>query len=249
MAPVLTKGLTNVRAEFNATFGGRDKKSDGWIGDYKHSTGSSGHNPDKTGKGEYRDGDSKDEVRAIDVDKDLRDASGRGVTMERVVQYILTKLRAGVYMPFRYIIFNRRIWTRSNGWRTQDYTGPNGHTEHAHFSGDFTEKADEWTGKLGLAALTAKVTAPKPSPSKPGTLPVHANGSRVNSKDKNNVGTDVATLQRFIGDRTGTPDGNYGDKTTSGVKWYQKEILGLKGNDVDGIAGPKTWGPVLKAIR
>lgn len=148
----LTRGLMTVRTEFNLVFKIRDRRSDGSIGDQSHATGTSGHNPDRTGRAEYRDGDAKNEVRAIDVDRDL--VPGSGIDwMERVVQYIIKRARAGGYVPFRYIIYKRRIWARSDGWKTRAYTGANAHDQHAHFSGDYTEKADEWTGSLGLASL------------------------------------------------------------------------------------------------
>lgn len=252
MGYVLTVGLTTVRGEFNAVFPKRDKASDGWIGDTRHQSGVSGHNPDRTGRAEYKDGDSLDEVRAIDVDKDLRDASGRKVTMETVVQYLVKRARSGAYVPFRYIIFNRRIWSRSDGWKTREYTGANAHDQHAHFSGDYTQTADNWKGSLGLASLVKPVVKPptKPSPGSKDTLPQYAYGSRENSKTKNNIGTDVAVLQRFIGpEHAGDDDGHFGDRTESGVKWYQREILGFTGRDVDGIAGPKTWAPIKKALK
>lgn len=149
---VLTRGLMTVRTEFNLVFKIRDKRSDGTIGDQAHATGTSGHNPDRTGRAEYKDGDAKNEVRAIDVDRDL--VPGSGIDwMERVVQFIVKRARAGVYVPFRYIIYKRRIWARSDGWKTRVYTGSNAHDQHAHFSGDYTQKADEWTGSLGLASL------------------------------------------------------------------------------------------------
>lgn len=149
---ILTRGLMTVRTEFNLVFKIRDKRSDGSIGDQAHATGTSGHNPDRTGRAEYKDGDAKNEVRAIDVDRDL--VPGSGIDwMERVVQYIVKRARAGHYVPFRYIIYKRRIWTRSSGWQTRAYTGANAHDQHAHFSGDYTQKADEWTGSLGLASL------------------------------------------------------------------------------------------------
>lgn len=149
MAWVLTRGLTTWRAEINRVFPTRDKATDGSKGDSSHSSSTSGHNPDITGRAEYRDGDAKDEVRAIDVDKDLRST----VTMEQVIQYLVRLGRAGVYLPFRYFIYNGRIWRKSTGWRTEVYTGANKHDGHAHFSGDYTQKADEWTGSLGLASL------------------------------------------------------------------------------------------------
>jgi hypothetical protein len=146
---VLTRGLTTWRNEINTVFPNREKYTDGSVGDSSHSGSTSGHNPDITGKAEYRDRDSKDEVRAIDVDKDLRST----VTMEQVIQYLVRLGRAGVYLPFRYFIYRGRIWRKSTGWKTEVYTGANNHNEHAHFSGDYTQKADEWGYPLGLAAL------------------------------------------------------------------------------------------------
>jgi hypothetical protein len=164
VAWVLTRGLTAFLAEVNEVFPGRDKTSDGTIGDQAHSSGVSGHNPDRTGNAEYRDGDSKDEVRAIDIDRDLVPGSTIDYA-ERVVQLIVQLARAGVYVPFRYVIYKRRIWSSSTGWATRQYTGANAHDKHIHLSGGYSERADEWTGRLGLAAvrgdemeLTDKIT-------------------------------------------------------------------------------------------
>jgi hypothetical protein len=152
VAWVLTRGLTTVRNEFDAVWPGRDKASDGSKGDPAHAASVSGHNPDRTGRAEYKDGDSLDEVRAIDVDRDL--VPGSAVDwMELVIQYLVRKARAGGYIPFRYIIYKRRIWSRTDGWVTRTYTGANAHNEHAHFSGDYTQTADNWTGSLGLASV------------------------------------------------------------------------------------------------
>ena len=156
MAWVLTRGLGTVRAEFNSVFPDRDKTSDGTIGDQAHQTSASGHNPDRTGRAEYKDGDSLDEVRAIDVDRDLVPGSGTD-WMELVVQYLVRKARAGGYIPFRYIIYKRRIWSRTDGWQTRTYTGSNAHDKHAHFSGNYTQTADNWTGSLGLASLRGPI--------------------------------------------------------------------------------------------
>ncbi len=150
---VLTRGLQTVRAELNDAFDRRDKTSDGSIGDLAHQQESaSGHNPDITGAAEYRDGDSLNEVRAIDVDRDL--VPGSNVDwMERVVQYLVTRARAGIHIPFQYIIYKRRIWSRTDGWKTRSYTGKNAHDEHAHFSGGRSQADDNWAGTLGLKTL------------------------------------------------------------------------------------------------
>jgi hypothetical protein len=132
------------RNQINVRFPRRSKTSDGSIGDYAHSQGTSGHNPDDTihDNAEWDgDADKKQEVRAIDVDKDLNDEYG--ADMEDVVQHYIRMFRGGRWAPFRYIIYRGRIWRKANGWVTQTYTGTNGHYEHAHFSGDYSDAADE----------------------------------------------------------------------------------------------------------
>jgi hypothetical protein len=149
---VVTVGLTNWRNQINVRFPNRDKKSDGTIGDLSHQLESaSGHNPDITGKAEWRDGDKLNEVRAWDMDSDLFDKFG--YTAEKLVQYLVGLGRTGKYLPWRYLIYKRRIWRKATGWVTQTYNGPSPHDEHIHFSGDFSEKADNWNGDLGIATL------------------------------------------------------------------------------------------------
>lgn len=130
--PILTPALSRLRADFDAIAPGRDHSSDGWIGDYAHQQGTSGHNPDDTAgsKSEYSDSDNIPEVRALDVDVDLNN----GLTMETCVQHILKS--PNDLKRLKYIIYNRRIWTKSSGWRQAPYSGPNPHDHHAHYSGD-----------------------------------------------------------------------------------------------------------------
>jgi hypothetical protein len=131
---VITRSLAALRADFNLAFPHREKKSDGWIGDLAHQQSTSGHNPDETGGGEYEDSDTKDEVRALDVDKDLNGPNTPMAVMQGVINRLLVNPK--MLRRLRYIIFNRQIWSRSNNWRRAVYAGRNPHTEHAHFSGD-----------------------------------------------------------------------------------------------------------------
>ncbi len=121
MAWVVTASLARLMADFRATFPNKDRESDGTIGDAAHQAETSGHNPDDTpgSRSEYTDADSKPEVRAIDVDNDLRDP--RGVTMQQVIDRMLAT--AADLRRLRYIIYNRTIWSRSNDWRPRAYTG------------------------------------------------------------------------------------------------------------------------------
>jgi hypothetical protein len=131
---VVVPCLVRLRAEFNTIAPDRDKASDGTIGDAAHSS-SSDHTPDEISDAlRGKDPDKVNEVHALDVDADLRVP---GFSMERAVQHLLERCRSGAELRLRYIIFNRRIWSESTGWRQQAYAGPNDHSKHAHFSSSY----------------------------------------------------------------------------------------------------------------
>lgn len=159
---VLVPALTALRAEFDKIAPGRDKSSDGSIGDDAHSTRSSDHNPDETGATPDEDSDAKNEVHAIDVDKDL----GSGLTMQAVVDYLVSECRKNNPNGkdrgrLKYIIFNGYIWD-APGWSKVAYTGSNPHDKHAHFSceydSEYSEDASPWglVEKFGASMATAK---------------------------------------------------------------------------------------------
>jgi len=144
---ILVPCLVSLRSEFNAVAPGRDRSSDGSIGDTAHSRSSSDHNPDETGSTPSEDADSINEVHAVDVDKDLRTA---GWTMQKAVEIIVVRHRQGRDDRLQNVIYNRRIWSRSWGWTTRTYTGANAHTQHAHFSARYTTAQERDTRPWGL---------------------------------------------------------------------------------------------------
>jgi hypothetical protein len=110
MAWYLNPALTNFRKAVNARWPGRDKTSDGTIGDLAHQQTNSDHNPDPDGS-----------VDAWDMDVD-------GVDVERLKAVFEAHESAG------YWIHNGQVASRDKGWRRRTYTGPNPHDKHVHWN-------------------------------------------------------------------------------------------------------------------
>jgi hypothetical protein len=144
---ILVPCLVALRNEVNRLAPNRDKASDGSIGDSAHSQTSSDHNPDETGRTPYEDADSRNEVHAIDIDRDLRKP---GWSMQKCVEIIVVRHRTGQDNRLQNVIYNRRIWSRSWGWTARAYTGSNPHNQHAHFSARYTTAQENDTRPWGL---------------------------------------------------------------------------------------------------
>jgi hypothetical protein len=153
---ILVPCLVELRNEFNEIAPGRDKASDGSIGDPAHQNTISDHNPDEIGTVPIRDADSRNEVHAIDVDIDLRLP---GLSMEEVVQFILKRCRSGAEKRLRYIIYNRRIWSASSDWVQKPYSGANAHDKHAHFSASYDTAREASTASWHLEDLVVLTDA------------------------------------------------------------------------------------------
>jgi hypothetical protein len=152
---VLIPALKSLFAEFDRIAPGRDKASDGSIGDTAHSQEVSDHNPDETGSVPIHDADGVNEVHAIDVDNNLNESD---LTMEKVVQFLLGRCRSGAEKRLRYIIYNRRIWSASSDWVQKTYTGTSPHTEHAHFSASYTTSLEASTASWHLEDILVALT-------------------------------------------------------------------------------------------
>lgn len=148
---MLTPGLKNLGNQFNERWPTRYGDSDGAVGDYAHSEYDSGHNADDTkyNNAEWdSDSDNKSEVRAIDVDCDLNDpsitsSSDKQAQMQKVIDHM--RNLPDLSSVIRYMIFDGRIYKASNGFKAETYTGSSAHTEHAHFSGAYSQSSDENT--------------------------------------------------------------------------------------------------------
>lgn len=158
--------LAKLRSEFNEMGPARDRASDGAVGDLAHQQSLSDHNPDETGNVPIRDADKSNEVHAIDIDKDGPWLAG--LSMERMVQFILARCRTGKERRLRYIIFNRRIWSASSGWVQKSYSGKNPHDHHAHFSASYNSAQEANRTSWRLADLLPQID---PTPEVPVTSP------------------------------------------------------------------------------
>jgi hypothetical protein len=128
MKPVLCKAGQQLREQFDDTFPDRDRRSDGWIGDLRHSARPSDHNPDPaTGV-----------VRAIDVDRDVHKSSKPDL-MPDIADQLRIAAKKGE-KRISYIIFAGRIASPRMGWRWRKYSGSNPHNAHCHVS--FTKQGD-----------------------------------------------------------------------------------------------------------
>lgn len=148
---VLIPALDCLFDEFDRIAPNRDHTTDGSIGDDAHSQRSSDHNPDETGATPDEDSDTKNEVHAIDVDRNL---NVEGFDMEDCVQHILWRCRKSNSDPeneprLKYIIYKERIWEAPD-WEEEDYDGDNPHNEHAHFSAEYDSEYSEDRSPWGL---------------------------------------------------------------------------------------------------
>jgi hypothetical protein len=126
MTPKLCKAGQQLRLQVDDTYSDRDRTSDGWIGDTRHSARPSDHNPDAEGI-----------VRAIDIDRDLS-----GKAKPDLMPDLADQIRHAAKSDKRiaYVIFSGKIASPRMGWRWRKYSGINPHTKHCHIS--FTKKGD-----------------------------------------------------------------------------------------------------------
>jgi hypothetical protein len=142
MKPVLCKAGQQLRLQFDDIYEDRDRRSDGWAADYRHSLRVSDHNPDpKTGI-----------VRAIDVDRDVH-KSGKPDLMPDIADQLRLAAKAGE-KRIAYIIFDGRIASSRMGWRWRKYSGSNPHRAHCHVS--FTKQGDTDCSFFNIPLLGGK---------------------------------------------------------------------------------------------
>jgi hypothetical protein len=118
MKPYLSKAAETLRDQINDTFVDRSRKADGWIGDLKHQSRKSDHNPRPDG-----------EVCALDIDASLSDQQG-------ISHALADQLRLAAKKDKRisYIIHASKIASARSLWKFRKYTGINPHDKHIHIS-------------------------------------------------------------------------------------------------------------------
>ena len=122
--PKLCKAGIQLREQLDDDYPNRSRKSDGWIGDARHSARKSDHNPDENGI-----------VRALDITSDL----GAHPEEAHSVVEKLRKLAKRGDKRLKYLIFDGRIASPILNWKWRKYRG-NPHRSHFHIS--FTTLGD-----------------------------------------------------------------------------------------------------------
>jgi len=124
MKPWLCAAGVQLRDQIDFWYQDRRTASDGWLGDARHSTKKSDHNPDAGC------------VRAIDVDSRLDSSEGLSV-------YLADQIRicAKTDKRISYLIHNGMIASKIFNFKWRKYSGFNKHTKHIHIS--FTKLGDK----------------------------------------------------------------------------------------------------------
>lgn len=114
--------LLRLRAQVDQVWPQRDRSSDGTIGDPSHAAAVSSHNPCWRCPGRLRG-----VVRGMDLDND-GDPGQQTPLVTDVKDAAIGDPRVW------YVIWNRRIYSRTYGWQARVYTGANPHDRHLHIS-------------------------------------------------------------------------------------------------------------------
>ncbi len=125
MKPKLCAAGVQLRDQLDTWFPDRCTKTpEAWLGDSRHSSRKSDHNPDANGW-----------VRAIDINSRLESS-------DSLAPYLADQIRIAAKSDSRisYVIYNGRICSKILNWRWRKYKGINPHKKHIHIS--FTKKGD-----------------------------------------------------------------------------------------------------------
>jgi hypothetical protein len=186
----LAKSLQSLETEIKARYPGTTVWT---IGDQEHQSGASDHNPNSVGV-----------VCAIDV------LGNAGLSLASLAE----ALRTSGHPQLKYVIFNRRIATRKNGWKWVTYHGSNPHTTHVHASVGIGSDGNSAPGTYDSTV----------------TWGVVGNGDYDMGDDmiglkRGDKGANVQALQYVLSDagfNPGEKDGQYGANTAKQVLAMRK---------------------------
>lgn len=218
---VLAPALVDLIDEVDRRWPARSTKSDGSIGDASHAARPSEHNPDRD-----PDGMPRGMVSAVDITKE---SAG-----------MMTELRKAVCADPRtwYVIHDRKIYSRTNGFKAKAYDGPNPHTAHMHVSLLQTEDA----AKAGPWGVSAPGKAPA-APDKPERATL-ASGVRYGSSHPQTAVLQRALIKAGYGP---IPDGitdYYGKQTRAAVARFHQAHPHFRDHN-PGQIGPKGFQHLL----
>ncbi len=214
----LAPSLVALRTEVNLRWPGRDRSSDGWIGDAYHATRTNSHNPvgARGGPGVG----TKGAVHALDI-------TANGINVTTVLRSVIGDSRVW------YVIYDRKIWSRTTNWAPIRYTG-DPHTTHIH--------VNLREGSQAVAVAAERNNSRWLNGSGGSTARAAATSARTMLAPKM-TSTGTKALQRALiraGYRIPSgPTGWYGPETTRAVRAFQ-QAQGWSGSGADGIAGAQT---------
>jgi len=201
-------------AEVDKKWPRRSLRSDGTIGDTSHAARKSDHNPNGRGS-----------VNAIDITR-------LGVDPEVIIAAVKKHPSAS------YVIFDRHIYSATDGWVKKPYAGASPHTEHLHVSIKQSVKAEQsgvkWLTTVAKKAPAKKATAKPKLPAYPG-----AGKLKVGSK-----GPAVKVVQTALGNPV---TGTLTAADVADVKRFQR--LRPRLWPADGAIGPKTYASLAGNAR
>ncbi len=216
----LAPSLAALRSEVNRRWPGRDRSSDGWVGDLRHQGSTNSHNP--VGFTTGPSVGTRGAVHALDI-------TARGIDVDAVLKAVIGDSRVW------YVIYDGRIWSRTYGWAANAHPG-SPHSTHIHINLREDSQAaatraekdtSRWLGSSGSVRPVSRGTS-----------------TRTTSPSVKNLSTaDTKALQRALIRRgyriPSGPTGWYGPETTAAVKAFQR-AQGWSGSAADGIVGPET---------
>jgi len=134
----LAPALRNLFKEIDTRWPTRSHSVDGWNRTWVPGARPSDHHPDSRGI-----------VHAIDI------------TAAGILPGTVLALTARNAVPSAYVIWNRRIYSRSRGFSGITYTGPHPHTDHLHVSLLYGTTYENWAASWGIANVTPAPSLPR----------------------------------------------------------------------------------------